>query len=330
MSKKDSGDFRLRKWHVALICIAIVAYYTYSQGYWTYNINKTETPFYGNLQIKISENNLYGGSETTSNPVYEAFHSYSYEAGLTSSKAISASGTTFEVQKEDEGIIYMMFHGGDSHFIADWAVGESGRNPRVVETFWSDYDDDGKDEFFAKFDVGDISDPMPTTAATLDITLPLIKEDVSGLTDDNPVDKTSIGTAEVTKTLKWTISGVSEKSGFVIGRLYFSTNATREGDDIQLQKLAISGTLSKTLTSPVDTEENTYTAWYLKPSDYTEVHNGWMCVRQTNMEDGLVVELTVRFTLESGDKVGITLNMVVLNSDGGEATTISDEIGCSA
>ena len=72
--------------------------------------------YYGTITIKVNEINYFdGASEPTSSPSYIA-----YPGRLGPGRggiAISASGTSFVVDKADEGWLYMSLHPGDSHYI---------------------------------------------------------------------------------------------------------------------------------------------------------------------------------------------------------------------
>jgi hypothetical protein len=287
-----------------------------------------EEYYYGVMQIKITESNYFdGGSETTTNPTYTAYHG-SLGPGV-GGVAIAASGTDFALDKADEGWIYMRIHPGDVHYIFSVDALKAS-NPRIKEAYWQDVDQDGTDDLICKIWVGDIGERGQALKPVLVIALPLVDEDVA-VAVDSPADITAIGTAETVKQITWKLSGVDEKAGFIIGRLYFTTNATREGDDIKLEALSISGLgLDVSLNAPVHTESGNYEAWYLKPADYTELHYGWFAYRGINKADAAYVTVNVRCTLEAGDVISVTLNMEILDSYGNVAATLTDEVVLSA
>ena len=328
------GGFTIKTWHIAVL---IGLFILWQMGYFdqlftdlqTQVTSAEEKIYYGNLKITIAESNWFdGGSETTSNAVYTFWHGSTGYKGVTGT-SISASGTTVEVTKDDQGWIYMRLHAGDSHFIAWWVLQDA--NPRIKDVWWEDIDEDGDNDLMVKIWVGDIGERGQASTPVLALNLPLIDEDVTGLTDDDPSDISSIGTSEVVKQITWKISGCSEKAGFAIARIYFVTNSSTGGDDVKFEELTLSGLgIEKSWDNPEEEQDNNYYAYYYKPADYKEVSNAIMAYRGISKADALYVTVNVRCTFESGDAVQVTLKMDILDTDGAVATTISDSVVLSA
>jgi hypothetical protein len=328
------AEFKFKWYHVLLIVILLAWVFGYVQvpglkSPWEIAKPPTEEYYYGTLSVKLSEVSYFDGSaETTASPSYIAYHGYTGPG--TAGVAVSASGTDFDLLPEDKGYFYVKLYAGTGHFIADWAVQQN--NPRITSLTWKDINNDGKDELVALVDVRNIGKPGQTTKPTAIVVLPLIKADTS-LAISSPADQTGIGTTEKVIQITWIISGCSEKSGAPIARIsvYSNRSDEAEGEDLRFETLTLSGLgLDKTFSSPVQTEDRPYTAWYWKPSDYTEVHNGIMIYRAPNTADALYVTLNVRCMFETGDKVGITIKFEILDTTGAVVTTLTDLVGLAA
>ena len=330
---------KIKAWHV-LVVILLLSFYMGWLRIPGLTVPSTTTPstqpsgeeiYYGTMQIKITESNYFdGSSETTSSASYVAYQGHLGPG--TAGVAISASGTDFDLAKEAQGWIYMKIYPGTAHYPMVDAFIQA--NPRIKDYYWQDIDDDGLDDLIVKIWVGDIGQRGQALKPVLVLALPLIDVDVTDLTDDDPSDISSIGTSEVVKQITWKISGVSEKAGFVISRLYISTNETREGTDIKCEELSISGLgVDITYSAPVYTQDGPnagyYSAWYIKLDDYRDWHNGVLVYRAPNKADALYITLNVRCTMESGDALYVQLNLEYVKPDG-TTGTLTDQVVLSA
>jgi hypothetical protein len=327
--------FQLRWYHVLLIVILLAWAFGYIQvpglkSPW--EIKKPEEEYYyGTVTVKIAECNYFDGSaETTSSPSYIAYHSY-LGPGV-GGVAVAASGTDFDLMPEDKGFLYLKLNAGTGHFIAYWAIQQD--NPRVAEVTWRDVDNDGRDDLIVKLDLRNIGKPGQASKPTAVVVLPLIKKaGTLSIAIDGPSAITGIGTSEKVVQITWKISDCAEKSGAPIARISVYTNRSDEveGEDLVFEQLTLSGLgLDKTFSGPVQTEDRPYVAWYHKPTDYTEVHNGIMIYRAPNTADALYVTLNVRCRFETGDKVGITIKFEILDTAGNVVQTLTSTVGLAA
>jgi hypothetical protein len=289
-----------------------------------------EEIYYGSAQFKIVQGDFFtGASVSPTNAKYVLYHSKP-GVGVTGT-SISASGTTTELLKSDKGYVWMEIYGGDDYYLMEdeFLAG----NGRVAESYWDDYDGDGKDEFVVKLWVGDIGERGQGLTPVVSLSLPLLDEDTASWSDDDPSDQSGIGTGETTVTITWKLSGITAEDGAVFGRLYFATNSTRGGDDVRFEEMSLSGGWTiKGQTSwgaPVYEENGNYEAWYIRTDDYLEPHNGIAVYRSTNAADALYVTVSVRCTFETGDVVSVTLYADVIGPDG-DVTTVSDAVNLSA
>jgi len=322
----------IRVYHVIIVLLIL---YLWSQGYFDQILGSLNTfqrqeqgVYYGNVKVTILESNYINGSSvTTSSAVYKAYPGdFRNKGGVT----VTTSGNSIDLSPSDNGVFWVEIYGGSNHYVYYPAITQ--QNPRANLVQWYDKDQDGYNELFVKFDVSDYpigSDPIPNVI----VTVPLIPKDVSGLSDDNPSDISSIGTSEVVKQITWKYTGLSEGYGLCIGRIYFTTNATRGGEDIALEDLQVQGWgLSLSYSQPHEEHDDTYTVYYLgsmKPGT-RQLNTGVFAYRKMKAADQLYITLNVRCTMESGDVYSVTLNIDVLNPDGSLSTTLTDTVVLSA
>jgi len=287
-----------------------------------------EEYFRGVCTIKVNSVNVVDdAAESLTSSAFAAYHGA--KGPGVSGLAISASGTDFAVDPEDEGIMYLKVYAGTAHYTVMSALVSA--NPRIDSYEWTDLDANGLDDLILTVDLNGIKEQTVGVKPEWTLVLPVIDEDVTGLTDDNPADQSGIGTTEKVVQITWDISGASEKAGFVISRLYFTTNETREGTDIKLEELTISGmNLDVGYTLPVFTQSGPnagdYEAWYLRNMDYNDYHRGLMAIRWSNKADKLSITLSVRCTFESGDKLKVQLEMEYVQAEGTIATLQDDVV----
>ena len=288
--------------------------------------------YFGTCSFKLVQGDFFSGAAVTpANAKYVLFHQVPGK-GVTGT-AITASGTTTEILKSDKGQLWMEIYGGDDYFLMESEFLASNANERVVDSYWEDYDLDGKDEFVVKLDVADVGERGQGLTPTVSLSLPLLDEDVTSITDDDPADIVGIGTSENITIVTWKFSGLTAEDGLSIARLYVATNSTRGGDDVRMENLRLTGGWTvagrTTWAAPIDEDNGNYEAWYIKTDDYLEPHNGVLAYRQTNAGDSLYVELTVRCTMETDDVVNFDIYIDILTA-AGAVTTLTDDIDLCA
>ena len=321
----------IRVYHVIIVLLIL---YLWSQGYFNQILGslnvfqREEGAYYGNLDIKIQESNWFNGSSvTTSSASYRAFPGDFRNKGGSSLTA--GSTTTIALNPEDNGIVWIEFYGGTSHYINLEAL--VSQNERADLYQYYDRDGDGYSELFVRFDVSDYepgSDPAPI----LFVTVPLIPKDVTGLSDDNPPDISSIGTSTTTKQIAWKFSGLGEGTGLLIHRIYVKSNVTTGNEDIAFEDLILSGWgISQSFGQPKEESNDNYRAYYVGTefSD-PDLSKGILAYRGIRKPDQFYVTLNVKCMFESGDAVEVTIYIDVLDTDGSLETTLSDTVVLSA
>lgn len=284
--------------------------------------------YYGNVNFIINQHDhLAGGAVTPTNGAYELFHGQPVK-GL-GGIAITASGTTTEVSRSDSGAVWMTLYGGDDFYIVEDCFRSS--NPRVKQAYWSDYDEDGDEDYVVQLDVSDIGIIGSAQTPDCTLSLPLLDLDKTGLTDDDPSDVTGIGTSEVVKQVVWKLSGITAEDGVFMTRLYFATNSTRGGDDLRFEELSLSGGWVSSsgaqsyFGNPVKEENGNYEAWYVNPSDYLEYHQGMRLWRDTNEADSMYVSVNIRCILEAGDVLSVDIYADFVDPTGATAQ-VTDQV----
>jgi hypothetical protein len=291
----------------------------------------------GNIKWVIDETDfLATGSHTSTNEIFYLFNSEPMdESDAGGGNQLTTSGEVVDLPAENKGWAWIGVHNGDDEYmIAQWLESTfKGLNSRCKEIKWRDITGDDKDEMICKFWVGDIKvgssqDPVVT------IQFPWIDEDVSGITEDSPSDQSSIGTGSgTTVTITWLFSGLAEEDGYVIGKLYFVTNDTREGNDVRLKNLELSGGVDvygKTSWSvPESTSAGDYEAYYFNPKDYTDPMDGILVYRDTDAPDQLYVTLTIDCYFEASDCVTVDVYMETVGGDGA-TTQVTDSVSLVA
>jgi hypothetical protein len=124
----------------------------------------------------------------------------------------------------------------------------------------------------------------------------------------------------VAATITWKFSGITAEDGYYLARLFFVTNETRVGDDVRLKDVSISGGWTfdgpSSISAPVLETSGDYEAYYINPTDYTEISNAIPVYRGTRAADSLYITLNVDCYLESGDSISITIYVDWVTAEG--------------
>jgi len=290
--------------------------------------NDMRVPFYGNLDISINIMDMLAGASAS--PTSDA---YTYHKNKPTShsvgEAITIAGSTHRMDQRMSGKFWLEIYGGSDFYVPIEYFKAS--NPMCVSAMWEDYDSDGTDELLAHFDVSQISEPDPNTNPDLVVVMPVLDIDTTSWSDDNPSDITGIGETEVVQTVTWKLSGITAEDAAYITELYFSTNVTKEGEDIKIEEVTLSGGWVQSsgaplhFSGPVRVENQYYYTYYIYPNDRTDYHNGIRVWRDTNEADTLYVTANVRCTFETNDETEITLNIVTADPSG-QADSYTDAV----
>jgi len=327
---RKKGGFKLKPIYIITILLIAAWYMGYLNplidaftGGAGAGIIVTPETFVGTVTLKVNEVNKYGDAAETLTS--SSFAAYGAAGGPgVGGVSISASGTDFEVENDDDGLIYMKVYQGTAHYtVTDELLS---RNDRVEDLWWEDLDADGLDDLLIKVNLNGLQSGTIGVKPAWTLILPVIDEDVTTPADDNPADQTAIGTTEVVVQVTWDVSGVSEKAGFVVSNLYFTTsNGTRQGVDVKFEECTIVGpTVSVSIPSPVKIQDGgtagDLTVWYIHNLDNNDYAKGIMHMRPDNTADKLSITVNIRCTFEDGDAETLQLELEYVQAEGTTAT----------
>ena len=336
LNKKVIG---LKVWHWIIIIVLLGAY----MGWWTIPIisdylkttgdggpgpTPGEDIYYGACTFKITMTDYFTGADSTGASSTEAAALYHNKPGVGMAGASvtpGVTGNTHEILESDNGYVWFYFYAGDDLYFVDSLF--SG-NSRVTESEWSDFDNDGTDEFIFRAWVGDVGVRGQGLTPVVSFAAATVDEDDGTIADDNPADQTSIGTSKTTASITWKLSGFTAEDGYYLARLYISTNETIGGTDIRFKELQLSGGWTvggqSSWGAPIREENGNYTAWYVAPSAYDEAHNAIPMWRGTNAPDSLYVTVNIECMYESGDATKFDIYFDWVQPDGAIDTDTDD------
>ena len=289
--------------------------------------------YIGGINFKISQtDSLAGGTHAPTNPVYYFYHSEptSWGTGIS----ITASGTVIEVTKEDKGYCWMALYCGDDEYFDLNKILSA--NSRIKQWYYKDLDGDDVSELVLKLWVGNVGVTGQGVDPSFTLALPMIDEDVAGWTDDNPDDKSAIGTTAGTEiTVTWKFEGISLYDGGVIAQIYFMTNSTLKGDDIKLDEVRIFGdttidtrNLPSSTLHPVKEVSGNYGAYFFSPDDYEDPYHGILVSRPEGANDATYISLKMKLYFDSGSSaewITVDIYVDVVGSDGA-ISTLNDQV----
>ena len=262
-----------------------------------------------------------GGTATPTTPVYSYF--YEEPSDGDTGVGITVAGEDLTIKASNDGIVWLDVYGGTDFYLVDSII--RGSNPEVVETKIVDWDGDDTLDFLVKLDLSRFLKSVHQYKPTYVMELPLLDVDVAGLDDNDPANIESIGTAQVTVTMVWTISGVTAEDGYAISELWVVTNDTAKGVDVTLKTMTLSGGHTIvghpggiTLQPEHTTIGATYAVYYIRPSDADEPLNddALIIFRDTNMGDTMYFSLNVQCNFEATDDISLILYYTLVSPDG--------------
>jgi len=291
----------------------------------------TQEPFAGNIDIKTSETDFLGGAAHTSSNAILKFYTVEPVDSDAAGVVISSTAKSIYLPEKNKGKAWVSIHNeDDGYLIAKWMESIfKQNNPEIVEVMYRDLNNDNKKEMVARLDFSDIlvssgQDPEWT------FIINWIDEDVASWSDDDPADQTGLGETSGTDfTITWKLSGITAEDGAVIGKLYFVTNDTREGNDIRLEDVKLYGGHTimgkSSWANPVAISNGDYEAYYYAPTEYTDPFEGILVYRKTDASDSLFVDLSGKLYLETNNKITVDLYMELVGGDG-TTTQVNDQV----
>lgn len=318
---------------VVVVCILIggVGYYGYRYMIREEILEEAEVaaPYWGNINFKVSETDALGGAAHTSAGVVFKYHT-NEPADEIGGVSITTSGTVIEMDPTQKGYCWISTDlGTDEYALAKWLEPTfKVQNPRIREVKWKDITGDDLDEMLVKVWLGDLQ--KGTTDPVWTMKMPWFDEDVASYGDDNPADQTGISlTAGTEVTVTWKLNGITAEDAGVIGKIYFVTNDTREGNDIRLTTLKLYGAWTikgqTAWAAPTGISAGAYEAYYFQPVEYTDPVEGILVYRETNAADALYLDLKCKMYFESADAVLVDLYIELIAADGA-TTQVNDQV----
>jgi hypothetical protein len=271
-----------------------------------------------------------GGSATPTTPVYTLYHG---RPGKDSSgNSLTVAGEDIQVKASENGRVWIDCYGGTDFYLVEDALRDA--NPEIKNVVKEDFDGDGKLDFLAELDLSGFLIGSQEFKPSYTLSMPLLDVDITGVTSSNPADQSSIGTSETVVTIKHTISAVTAEDGLVISELYYTTNSTREGDDLRFEELYITGQWTvdgpTAIASPVHKTYGDYSGYYIYADESNEPldDKAMMAYRDTGRADDMTVSVNIRVTGETSEVYVVTLYITLVQPDG-TVTEVSDAVTLS-
>lgn len=320
---------------VLIIFGCVGTYYMYRMLQVSEDERVTEV-FYGTVTITVGESNALDSSASvsTTSDSYVAYHTKGQSLS-EATKSDFIGGSTFTVgtakdisiEKEDEGKLWVKAYTGTDYFLHLADTIEA--NPRIKSDAYKfiDVDNDNRLEVVFEIDLSDISEPLPVTKPTMDLTIMVIQEDTS-VAFNSPADITSIGTGTKTGTIEWGITGCSEKYGFALARIYITQNRTNE-DYMIVSAVDVEGI--DVFSGSAITYDSGSKTWSvdIDIDDYREVVGAHQMLRRLGGSStfDITVSYETYFTASgSGHAVTVTVYAQTIGADEAVDTAISDAV----
>jgi hypothetical protein len=318
---------------IVIIIAGVVFIYVSWQGLQIQQQATTQV-FYGTVSVTVEEDNYLdrGASVTTASDSYIAYHTrgktldQATEDDFLGGNSIT-SGTADDVaiNPEDNGHFWLKAYVGTSHYLHIQATLDA--NPRLVGYKYVDVDNDNRLEVVFDVDVSDIAEPDPNIKPPLDISIMVVEEDGS-VSLNSPSDQSSIGTGTKTGTIEWQLSGIAEKKGQALARVYITQNRTQEDymkvTAVEIDQVGVFSGGDITYDSGAKT-------WYVDIgiSDYRELVEAVLLTRPSGGKSyvGITVSWETYFTQSaSGYAVTVTLYVETIGADEAVDSAISDAV----
>lgn len=199
-------------------------------------------------------------------------------------------------------------------------------NPRFKDYKFVDVDNDNRLEVVFDVDVSDIAPPDPNLKPSLDAIIMVVQEDTS-VSLNSPSDQTSISTGTSTGTIEWQLTGISEKYGKGLARVYIKSNESEFESLVKVTSVEIDG-VGIFSGADIDPDSGAKT-WYVDIgiTDYRELVYAHILERPTGGKSyvGITVSWETYFTA-STDAVTLTLYVQTIGADESVDSAISDAV----
>lgn len=332
---------RIPIWLIAVIIVVVVFTGGLGTGFKLKDLNPArwfepgeEGNFVGGVAFTIDESDWQANIAAA--PTSPTFALYYTKPGAASvGKPVAAAGSTISV--DGSGYVWLDLYGGtDFYMIPDYNVMKAS-NPKLTQLVIEDYDGDGTLDYLAQFDVANVGVTGQGVNPTFDIAFPLLDQDTTSLAISAPADQTGLGSTEQVVTATHTLSGVTADDGFIITEIWYTTNSSSEGTDLDFESLTISGgwtvkmingasmSLISKVNDPIGEENAYYNAWYIEADDDNDplASSGLMVYRETDAVDELDLKVNMRWT--GSHQVTVTCNVKYI-TPGGTKATLTDTL----
>ncbi len=288
-------------------------------------------PFVGTLSITVVESNVLDPSATpsTTSDVYKIFGS----RGKTLNEVTAADlvgGTTFTVgtaanfgvSQEDKGLLFMTVDAGSDYFEDSTSI--TSQNIGFSAAREMDIDGDNRMEYVYAVDVSSFDSAKETNVKQINIMV--VQEDTS-IALSSPSDQDSIGTGTKTGTIEWQITGIAEKYGGRLARIYVVSNDTTFESQCVVKSVSIAGvgTFTGSAINPVSGDKT----WYIDigVADYRELVDTIMLKHPAGGTSYVAVTVGWEtYFASASDATSLTLYAQFMGAD--EALDAADSDAC--
>jgi len=335
--------FRLHKkavsvW-IAVLVIAVVLFASVGTYYLATQILGVSPPgadeaeiFYGSITLTVAESNLLDPSSTpsTTSDSYIVYHSRGLSLSEVSASDfiggvtyVVGTGADFDVSPEDEGTIFLYADAGTDFFLDHQATMDNNIGVESCRTL--DADGDNRDEYVFSIDVSDYNaDPKPTKQLNM-----IVVEEDTSIATNSPADQDSIGTGTKTGTIEWQITGIAEKYGGRLARLYVVSNDTTFESQALVTAVSIAGISGSPFSGGDIEPDSGAKTWYIDigVDDYRELVDTHLLTRASGGSSyvGVTVSWETYFAA-AADATELTLYVQMMGAD--EALETADSDAC--
>jgi len=243
---------------------------------------------------------------------------------------LGSGDVTIEVTEKDGGYVYAVVEPSSSKYV-DFAM-TKGTQSRVEETRYFDIDGDGAKEFAFKYSMANIAKPASGNPSTTFYAY-LINQEApgsSGVYINSPLDITGIGTAQADKFVEWYLKFTNVERGVMVSRVELSINTT-DTTKVQLLKLNIPGVGYMDGSKFAQDVLSSSIRWrHDVAADIKDLSANHLLLFGKNQLNKFDFTTALRFTLASGDVIGVTLTIYAVKADGTLVTTnLTDTVACT-
>lgn len=325
---------------IAVLCIAVIVFACVGTYYMVKQLQVQEKPkeeevFYGTLSITVNEDNYLsrGSSVSTTSDSYVAYHpkgkslDESTEADFVSGVSFTVgTAKDYSLSENDNGHLWFKAYTGTDFFLH--IQGTIDANDEIGDTYkYADVDNDNRLEVVFDIDVSNYR--LSDVKQSLNIVVMVVQEDTS-LALNAPADQDSIGTGTKTGTIEWQITGIAEKYGASLARIYFVSNESTFESYATITSVTIAGV--GTFSGGDITGDSGAKTWYVDigVSDYREPVYCPLLLHEAGGTSYVAVTVSWESYFTSASQaLSITPYVQTMGADEAVDSAITDSGGCT-